>query len=301
MPTYQMVPVADLEPPLNPQREETLYERIDELRDSIRTNGLQQPVGVEQVETSRYRIIWGHRRSIACTQLGWTHIGAMVYRPGEADADALMGAENYHRAQTSDAEEARYYARILSKYPEGTIGMARELNVPQSRIERLLLCLDGDPAVFEWMAKGKLTLAQAYEINKFKSPGYRLQATERCLVDQLGSETLRRWRQDVQKQGLDHYAAEQQVTWATPHQPVGKIPEANCMIGNHMVPMLDRKIYEICHNHYNIFLEGLEHMGRCETIREAGLWPQFMALLREAERVNEHGGGTVQPRDDSGS
>lgn len=301
VPVYMMIPVAALVEPETPQRKETLLERMDELRDSIRMNGLQQPIGVLSLADSTYRILFGHRRSIAVTQLGWEFIPAMVYQPNEADGDKLMGAENYHRNAVNDAEEARYYARILPTYPEGTIGMARELNVPQSRIERLLLCLEGDPKCFEEMAKGNISLAQAWEINKFESPGYRLQAIERCLVDKIGGETLRKWRQDIQKQGLDRSAAEQQVTWATPQQPIGQEPMDNCCIGNHMVPLLARKIYPICHQHYNVFLQGLECLGRETTLQEAGLYKQYLRLVQEAEGEEPDGRNTIRSGDDSRS
>lgn len=295
MPTFQMIPVDSLEAPENPQRTETLYADIDPLRDSIRTNGLQQPIGVERVAPTTHRIVWGHRRSVAVTQLGWSHIGAMVYEKGEANFDALMGAENYHRTNTNDAEEARYYKRILPNYPEGTIGLARELNVPQSRIERLLLCLEGDPKVFEMMAAGELSMAQAYEINKFQAPGYRLQAMERVKIDKIGADTIRRWRIDIQREGLDRGAVEQQVTWATPIKPIGQEPMVNCMIGNHQVPLLGRKVYDICHDHYNIFIAGLEALGREEVLKEAGYYPAFMQLLRTAEEGMKTNGIRVQP------
>ena len=285
MPTFQMISVAKLVDPLNPQRQETLYERIDELRASIQANGLQQPIGVRDLTNGEYRIIYGHRRSIAVTQLGWSHVPSLVFGPDEGDEDVLMGAENYHRTQTNDAEEARYYQRILPKYPEGTIGMAKDLNVPQARIERLLLCLQGDPKVFELMGLGKLSLAQAFEINKFQSPGYRLQAIERCLNEGIGADILRRWRSDLQRQGIDQAAVQPQATW-TDKQPVTPdVPTDMCNIGNHMVPLQFRKVYAICNEHYNVFLEGLEALGKIRVIEEAGLLPQFMRLLHTAEEM----------------
>lgn len=289
MATFQMVPVEALLEPLNPQREETLLERIDELRDSIRTNGLQQPIGVERTNENAYRIIWGHRRSIAVTQLGWSHVGAMVYEPGEADVDVLMGAENYQRANTSEKEEALYYKRILPKYPEGTIGMARELNVPQMRIERLLIIGEGDEKVFDALGRKEVSMAVAWEINKFKSPGYRAHALERAIKEGMSADSIRRWLKDLQAQGVDHSSADQTIQWKQPVAPVGNAQLVNCQIGNHMIPILDRKVYEICNVHYNIFLKGLEAVGREEVLQDAGLWRDFLRLMAQAEGVTADG------------
>lgn len=293
MPTFMMVPVSALVEPLNPQRKETLYERIDELRASIHANGLQHPIGVRDLGDGTYRIIYGHRRSIAVTQLQWSHVGAMVFADGEGDEDTLLGAENYHRTQTNDAEEARYYQRILPKYPEGTIGMARDLNVPQSRIERLLVILNGDPEVFEWMAKGEGRMAAAYEINKFKSPGYRKQALMRCINEGIGADILRRWRSDLQRQGIDQNAAESQVTWQTKQEAVPQEPLAQCIFGEHQVRLANRRVYEVCTEHWNVVLEGLELFGKLQVIKEAGNYERFAALLYESEQLLEraHGRG----------
>lgn len=290
MPIFQMIPVDSLIEPLNRQRNETLYEGIDELRNSIRSNGLQQPIGVVALPGGQHRIIWGERRSIAVTQLQWTAIPAMVYEPGEADEDALMGQENYHRTSTNDAEEARYYKRILPKYVEGTIGMARELNVPQSRIEKLLLVLDGDPEVFGALAKGEISVAQAHEINQFAAPGYRLQCLERVRTTGFSANAIKQWRKQLREQGIDQGAAEQQQDWAKPMTPTLNIPQGHCQIGNHDVPLLDRKVVDICFEHYNIFLRGLECLGQIDVITNAGLLPDFMRLLRRAEQELDNGG-----------
>ena len=287
MPVYQLVPVAKLVEPLNPQRVETLLAKIDELRNSIRTNGLQQPIGVVALDDGNYRIIWGHRRSIAVTQLQWEYIPAQVYQPGESDEDTLMGAENYHRNQTNDIEEARYYERILGKYPEGTIGLARELNVSQSRVESLLSVLRGNPKVVDALAKGSISLAQAVQINQFNTPGYQLHALEMAAVEGKSAESLRRWRVDVQRNLQDQPGQAVDPAWDSKIDLTPKEPMDICNLGNHQVKLNDRKYYAICHEHWNVILEGLEYFGMCSQIKNAGMWGDMLRLVRQAERALE--------------
>lgn len=301
MATFQMIPVSALIEPETPQRQESLYERIDELRDSIRTNGLQQPIGVEALPGNHYRIIWGHRRSIAVTQLQWEYIPAMVYEQGEADVDVLMGSENYHRNEVNYKEEALFYRRVFPRYPEGTIGMAREFNVSQKRIEDLLALADGDPLIFDKLVPGGLSLAQAKEISKFESPGYRLQAIERCLKAGASADVIRLWRREIQIQGMDRSSAEQQVSWNTPQPVQGNIPMAHCQIGNHEVILTLRKVYEICNEHYNVMLEGLEARGREIVLQEAGLWHHVIRLLKVAEGQEGNDDGTLRSGSTGGS
>ena len=287
MPTFQTILVDSLLPPHNPQRDETLYANMDEFRANIHVHGLRQPIGV-QVEGDKHRIIWGHKRSIAITQLKWDTIPAMVYEADEQiDHDEAMGAENYHRTNISEAEEARYYQRIFPRYPDGTIGMARELNVPQYRIENLLGLIQGDPHVFALLAERKLSMAQAMAINRFEHPGYKLQAIERATVEGISGATLDGWRRALKRQGIDLSAPVDTSAWDQTILQKPTEPMDDCNIGNHQVPLLERKIYSICHAHYNVFLEGLECLGKWRTIEEAGLLPKLMRLLREAEA--EHG------------
>lgn len=283
MPTFMMIPVDKLVEPLNPQRQETLLKDIDFLRESIRTKGLEQPIGVRDIGDGSYRIIWGHRRSIAVTQLQWSHVAAMVHTLEESDDDSLMAAENYHRNSTSDAEEALFYKRIFDKFPDGTIGIARELNVPQTRIERLLICADGDEKVFEAMRAQTITLAQAYEINQYKSPGYRAHALDRCLNGGMSALALKQWRKDLEAEGMIQTNGEQSATWTQKLTVTDSTPQANCQLGNHMVPLNFRRVWEICNEHWNIILEGLELWGQKELLQKAGLWNQYRRLLSIAE------------------
>lgn len=283
MPTYQQVPVDKLIEPLNPQRQETLYDGIDELRDSIRSNGLQQPIGVVSLPDSTYRIIWGHRRSIAITQLGWSFAPAMVYTEGEADEDTLMGAENYHRRDINPIEEARYYERILAKYPDGTIGVARECNVSQQRVENLLGLLRGNPKVVESLAAKKISVAQAVEINKFNTTGYQLHALEMAEVEGKSAESLRKWRQDIQRNLQDRPGDVTDVPIHTPGPSAPKLPTDTCNLGNHEVAILDRKYYSICTDHWNVVIEGLEYFGMMATVKEAGRWGEVLKIIRQSK------------------
>lgn len=287
MPVYQLVPVSKLVEPLNPQRTETLLEKIDDLRNSIRTNGLQQPIGVLALPDDTYRIIWGHRRSIAVTQLQWDFIPAQVYQPEEADEDVLMGAENYHRNNINDVEEARYYERILGKYPEGTIGLARDLNVPQSRVENLIGTLRGNPAVVDALASGKISLAQAVEINKFNTRGYQLHALEMAAVEGKSADSLRRWRVDIQRNLQDQPGQAVDPAWDAKIDIKASEPMDTCQLGNHQVKLLDRRYYSICHEHWNLILEGLEYWGMCSTLKEAGMWGDMLRIVNQAKRALE--------------
>lgn len=283
----RMVEVDKLVEPANAMRSSTIMDGMDELRESLRTKGQEQPIGVRELPDGTYRIIWGHRRSIAATMEGWSHIEAKVFAPDEGDDDELMVTENLHRTQVSDAEMARVCKRLVANEPEGTISLSRKLNIPQARIERLLNIIDGNPLVWELFEAGGCSIAQATELNKFKSHGYLLQAIERVRVDGLGADTLRRWRIDIQRQMIDTTTHDEEIGVLQTQTADIEPPGVLCMLGNHTVPWAARRTYDVCVDHWNLVLEGLELVGIKLALVEAGLWPQVLRLKRQAEQALE--------------
>jgi ParB/RepB/Spo0J family partition protein len=290
MPSYNMIPVSKLEPPANRMRDDTLYEDIDDLRASIHANGLQQPIGVKMRE-GNYEIIWGERRAICVTQLGWEFIPAMVYAAEEPiDTDNLMATENLLRKDANPAEEAKLWKRLLPDDPEGTIGLARRYHVSQTRIENLLAIESGDPDVWQAMATGRLKYSQAVAINKFEAKSWRLHALELCLDEGWTGDRVDKWRKEQRSQGVDlsHDLAPADFSLLNP--PIPKEPQDICNLGNHLVPILQRRVMSICDAHMDIVTKGLQYFGEMDVIEQSGYLPEYKALLRKAERALQDNG-----------
>jgi ParB family transcriptional regulator, chromosome partitioning protein len=267
MPTHKMVPVQSLEEPENPMRTETIMEGMDGLVADIASNGLINPITVRDLGDGRYRVIAGHRRSIAVTILKWEQVAATVYADGESLDDSLMAAENLHRTQVNPREEAVMYRRLLAGSEHGVLGLSMRLNVPQSRIENLLSLTEGDENVLQLVGEGKLSVAQALEINRFETPVYRQMATEQAVRHGLKAEGLRRWRQDVKNGGGEQQVQDIISNLHAIAPAEVKEPMQVCQIGDHPAPLRLSKHYIICSEHWDMFLRGLEALRREE---EAG-------------------------------
>jgi ParB family transcriptional regulator, chromosome partitioning protein len=64
---------------------------ISSLMQTIKDNGLLQPIGVKETKQRDYLIVWGNRRLEACTKLGWKTIPAVIF----SDADEEMTEEQF--------------------------------------------------------------------------------------------------------------------------------------------------------------------------------------------------------------
>jgi ParB family chromosome partitioning protein len=164
---------------------------FDDLASSIREKGLLSPITVFKRDDGTYDLIVGQRRFLACKQLGWETIPAIIReRMDDTDATILSLVENVHRADMSPIDKARAYKKIYQKY-EGYDRVAKETGVSAATIRKYLTLLDLAPSIQDKLTTsegpaGIGTLSKLAE--KFKSP----EEQEKVL------EAIGGFKQDVQ-------------------------------------------------------------------------------------------------------
>jgi len=83
---------------------------IDDLAQSIERQGLLSPITVSTKADGTYAVIAGQRRLLACRQLGWTEIPAVIRSNiSDAAATALSLVENVHRADMNPRDKAHAF------------------------------------------------------------------------------------------------------------------------------------------------------------------------------------------------
>ncbi len=115
-----VVPVSAID--TNPRQPRTVFdeEALAELRTSIRSIGLLQPLvvrtrGNDPVD-ERYELVAGERRLRCVRELGWDTVPVMIRETSDRDLlrDALL--ENLHRADLNPLEEAAAYEQLLGDF-----------------------------------------------------------------------------------------------------------------------------------------------------------------------------------------
>lgn len=293
MPENKTLSYLVLEEPLDPDRQESLMERMEDLVDSIRSIGLRQPITVEDLENGSFRVWAGHRRSIACTILQITDIPAIVYPKAHPDLEKVKHHENSERNPLTVGEECRKYARLWSEKGMGVEQIAAYLGVKMGRVQVLLDIACGDPQVYGLVQEGKLSLAQATNINKIDHGGYRLQAIELATVHEFGGEAIRKWYQEEKRKSVVAGVPDATVPGLVAIPVQYDVGSDLCNLGGEQTPLLESRLYRICNDHYNVVLKGLERVGQLYQIEQAGLLPDYMALVRRAERLMNDGRDTL--------
>ncbi len=114
---------------------------LDDLARSIAEQGLLNPPTLRQTAVGRYEVVAGQRRILACQQLGWQHIPAIVrdnLTDGQAIAISLI--ENVQRADMNPMDKARAYEALRRQYGSVAV-VSQKTGVGQGTVRRYLSLL----------------------------------------------------------------------------------------------------------------------------------------------------------------
>ena len=131
-------------------------ESITELAQSIKENGLIQPIVVRDM-IDYYEIIAGERRFRACQSLGMETIPAVIKSTSEMESAQLALIENIQREDLSAIEEAKAYLMIMRQSSCTQDEMASRMGKSQSTIANKIRLLGLPEEVQNAIAERKLT------------------------------------------------------------------------------------------------------------------------------------------------
>ena len=177
---------------------------LDELAQSMRANGLLQPILLRPVDGGRYVIVHGERRYRAAVLLGWSTIAAEIRPMTEAEAHIAALVENVQRADLSPIEEARAYQGMLAGGITQT-ALGAQIGKSQSYIASKLRLLGLPEDVQAAIAAGALTEGHAKQILRlapsFQSVAAEVIAARRLSVAQ--SKAAADWLIENRQSGID--------------------------------------------------------------------------------------------------
>lgn len=136
-------------------------EKIQELANSIKEEGLVQPITVRRVSPGRYEIIAGERRYRAHLLLGESHIRAVELDKTDKQSATLSLIENVQRENLSPIEEALGYQKLIDSFNFSINKVAEMTGKSRSHIANILRVLNLPEAVKEGLHLSRITLGHA--------------------------------------------------------------------------------------------------------------------------------------------
>ncbi|MEZ8082326.1 ParB/RepB/Spo0J family partition protein [Enterovibrio norvegicus] len=134
----QQLPLAVLRPGMYQPRQEMEPEALDELAESIRAQGVIQPLVVRRVDAQQYEIIAGERRWRASKKAGLTHVPCLVRELNDKAASAIALIENIQREDLNAMEEAEALNRLVQDFSLTHQQLAEALGKSRTTISNLL-------------------------------------------------------------------------------------------------------------------------------------------------------------------
>jgi ParB family chromosome partitioning protein len=155
------LPVDALQPGRYQPRTQIDPEAIADLAESIRTQGVIQPILVRSIGDARYEIIAGERRWRAARMAGLTTVPALVREVRDDHALAMALIENIQREDLNPIEEAQGIQRLIGEFGMTHEAAAAAVGRSRSGVTNLLRLLGLPKPVQDLVLHGKLDMGHA--------------------------------------------------------------------------------------------------------------------------------------------
>ena len=138
-------------------------EKLQELADSIKINGVIQPIAVRPVDGNegKYQIIAGERRWLAAQKAGLHDIPIAVLDLDDNECLEVAIVENIQRDDLNPIEEAKAYKRLNKEFDYDHEKIARLMSKSRSHISNTLRLLSLPTDVIGMIEEGLITAGQA--------------------------------------------------------------------------------------------------------------------------------------------
>jgi len=164
---------------------------LEELADSIRANGILQPILVRPVG-SGYEIIAGERRFRAAEIAGLQEVPVLVRDATDVEMLELALVENIHRSDLNPIERALAYKNFLQAFSLSQTDAAARLGEDRSVVANHLRLLDLPQIVKQLLIDEKLSMGHARAILALPTDELRTKLANRALAGRLSVRDVER-------------------------------------------------------------------------------------------------------------
>jgi ParB family chromosome partitioning protein len=189
MPGYREVAVHLVEPNPYQPRKEFSAEALAELVESIRAEGLLQPIVVRPAG-DKFQLIAGERRWRAFQQLKLKSIPARVMTSSDASSASLALIENLQRADLNPLEEAHGYASLIRDFDLTQEAAAQRVGKGRASVANSLRLLALEAELQAYVGKGLLSVGHAKVLLGVDNSAERLVLARRTLEQGLSVRAL---------------------------------------------------------------------------------------------------------------
>jgi len=191
------IPIGSIRPNARQPRKRVDAEGVAGLAESVRAQGVIQPIVVRPDGEGSYELVAGERRWRAAKAAGLPTVPALVRETDDRDSLLLALVENVAREDLSPVEEARAYAVLQDEFGLTLGDIAERVGRSKPSVSNRLRLLDLPDDVLALVERGALTEGHA-----------------RAVLAVPDHDGRRRLARRIVQQGLSVRAAERAARWA---------------------------------------------------------------------------------------
>jgi ParB family chromosome partitioning protein len=172
------------------------------LAETIREQGLLQPLGVVALANGRYQVVYGNRRRAAALHLGLERVPCILLEEDESGRLLQQLTENVQRADLNDLEKARAFARLRARLSErsGEKPAEAELDEATGRavgltgrtVRRYLGLLELPEEVQALLRTGELSVTQAQHLRRIQNPKTQTELAREAVAEGMSASEISR-------------------------------------------------------------------------------------------------------------
>jgi ParB family chromosome partitioning protein len=191
----QSLPIESMQRGKYQPRKDLNPEKLQELADSIKAQGVIQPIIVRKISFEKYEIVAGERRWRASQLAGLTQIPVVIKEIDDRTAMAMALIENIQREDLNPLEEAEALKRLLDEFEMTHQLIAEAIGKSRTTVTNLLRLMDLHPDVKKLLLSNHLEMGHARALlslegskqvalaNKIIKEGLTVRATERLVKE----------------------------------------------------------------------------------------------------------------------
>ena len=184
------LPINDIErSPYQPRRDFT-EEKLKELAESLKNNGLVQPPTVRKLASGKYELIAGERRLRAAQFAGWRKIRVTLVEADDETAAVMTATENIQRDDLNPIEEAASYKMLQDKFNLTQQEVADKVGKGRATVANATRLLELPDEVRELVASGLLSVGHAKVLLSVDDEKERVLLARDSVNDQLTVRAL---------------------------------------------------------------------------------------------------------------
>lgn len=168
--TAVYVSIGTVSPNPNQPRKAFNKDLLDELAESIKSQGIIQPLIVEEIVPGKYSIIAGERRFRAAQIAGLEKLPVIIKKPSELDRIQMSLIENLQRENLNPIEEASAYQYLIQRSGMTQEDVAEKVGKSRSAVANSIRLLSLNDSIKDDVIAGNISAGHARAILSLVNP-----------------------------------------------------------------------------------------------------------------------------------